>query len=91
MQLRDCIKLLRLHQFNAEKMRCVCVWGGSPKCNVNARMMYVEMLCLFTDGCSFGRERGRQSARVGTAPHECHTENWVWVVLQAEVSCSLFL
>lgn len=26
----------------------------------------------------------------GTALHECHTENWVWVVLQAEASCSLF-
>lgn len=25
-----------------------------------------------------------------TVLHECHTENWVWVVLQAKVSCSLF-
>lgn len=25
-----------------------------------------------------------------TVLHECHTENWVWLVLQAKVSCSLF-
>lgn len=25
-----------------------------------------------------------------TGLHECHTENWVWLVLQAQASCSLF-
>lgn len=25
-----------------------------------------------------------------TVLHECHTENWVWLVLQAKGSCSLF-